>query len=138
MNGRVEFLNPDGLVKNPAFSQAAVVTGAVRTVYVGAQNSVDGETRSIVGQGDIGAQTEQTLKNIDMCLAAAGASKDHLVSWDIYVKDGEDIRPAFEAGMRWLGRRENPPLNNVLFVSSFPRPEFLISITAVAVVPLGA
>jgi enamine deaminase RidA (YjgF/YER057c/UK114 family) len=133
--GKVQLLNPDGLIKNPAFSQAAVVSGPVKTVYIGAQNSVDGKNGTIVGEGDIAAQTEQTLRNIDACLEAAGADRNHLVSWDIYVKEGVDLRPAFEVGMRWLGTREAPPLNNVLFVSSFPRPEFLISITAVAVVP---
>ncbi len=35
-SGRVELVSPDGLVKSPAFSHVAVVSGAVRTIYVGA------------------------------------------------------------------------------------------------------
>jgi hypothetical protein len=35
MAGRVEFLNPDGLPRNPAFSNVAVVSGSVRTIYIG-------------------------------------------------------------------------------------------------------
>ncbi len=41
MRGSVEHLNPDGLHKNPAYSQAVVATGDVQTVYVGGQNAVD-------------------------------------------------------------------------------------------------
>ena len=135
VHGIVEHINPDGLIRNPAFTQMAVVSGAVKTIYIGAQNAVDGD-RNIVGKGDLGAQTEQVLKNIDLCLAAAGAEREHIVSWGIYVAEGQDIRPAVEAGVRWWGDRPNPPLNNVVFVSGFTPPDFLISIEAIAVVPL--
>ena len=134
MKGNVEHINPDGLIKNPAFTQVAVVTGQVKTVYIGAQNAVDGE-RNIVGKGDVAAQTEQILKNIDICLEAAGARREHIVSWAIYVAEGQRIEPAFEVGMRWWGGRPNPPLNNVTFVSGFQPNDFLISIEAIAVVP---
>ncbi len=58
MQGSVRHLNPDGLHKNPAYSQAVVVNGNVKTVYVGGQNAVDA-AGAVVGKGDIGAQTEQ-------------------------------------------------------------------------------
>ena len=74
MPGHVEHINPDGLNVNPAFTQVVTVTGPVKTVYIGAQNSVDGN-RNIVGKGDIAAQTEQILKNIDVCLKAAGRQR---------------------------------------------------------------
>src|SRR5215207_89721 len=63
MDGRVEFLNPDGLPRNPAFSNVAVVSGSVRTIYIGGQDAVDAEV-NIVGIGDIAAQTEQVLRNL--------------------------------------------------------------------------
>ena len=110
------------------------MTGPVKTIYIGAQNSVDGN-RNIIGKGDIRAQTEQILKNIEICLEAAGAGKEHLISWNIYVAQGQDMRPAFEAGMRWWGDRNKPPLNNVLYVAGFWPADFLIAIDAIAVVP---
>jgi enamine deaminase RidA (YjgF/YER057c/UK114 family) len=131
---QITHLNPDGLITNPAFTQVVTVSGPVKTVYIGAQNAVDGD-RNIVGRGDIGAQTEQILKNIDLCLVAAGARREHLISWNIYVAEGQDITPAFAAGMRWWGRNPNPPLNNVMLVSGFVPADFLISIDAIAVVP---
>ena len=135
MPGRIEHINPDGLIVNPAFTQVVTVTGPVKTIYIGAQNSVDGD-RNIVGKGDIAAQTEQICKNIDICLKAAGAAREHLISWNIYVAEGQDMRPAFEAGMRWWGKNTPSPLNNVMFVSGFLPADFLISIEAIAVVPL--
>src|SRR2546428_10833051 len=116
MSAAVEHINPDGLIRNPAFTQVVAVTGPVKTVYIGAQNAVDGD-RNIVGRGDIRAQTEQVLKNIDLCLEAAGAQREHLISWNIYIAAGQDLGPAFEAGMRWWGGRLNLLLNNVMFVS---------------------
>ncbi len=58
MRGRVEYLNPDGLHKNPAYSQAAVAHGNVHTILVGGQNAVDASA-TVVGKGAIRAQAEQ-------------------------------------------------------------------------------
>src|SRR3989442_13009006 len=104
MAGLVEHISPERMNVNPAFTQVVTVTGPVKTVYIGAQNSVDGN-RNIVGKGDIATQTEQILKNIDICLKAAGARKEHLISWNIYVAQGQDMRTAFEQEMRCWGNR---------------------------------
>jgi len=102
-SGSVERLSPDGLVKNPAFSHVAVVSGPVRTIYVGGQDAVtaDGE---IVGKGDLGAQTAQILANIETALAAAGAGLEHVIKWNLLVVAGQDLRPGFEAFRRVLLR----------------------------------
>ncbi len=133
--GVVTYINPDGLPKNPAFTQVVAVAGPVKTVYVGMQNAVDA-SRNIVGKGDISAQTVQVLENLQACLEAAGARPEHIVRWNIYVAQGQPIQPAFEAGMRWWGNRPNPPANSVVVVASFTPPDFLVGIDAVAVVPL--
>ena len=132
--GSVQYLNPETLPRNPAFTQVVVATGPVKTVYIGMQNAVDA-ARNIVGKGDIAAQTEQVLKNVQACLEAAGARPEHLVHWNIYIAQGQPIQSAFEVGMRWWGRRPNPPANSVIFVPAFTPPDFLIGIDAIAVVP---
>ena len=113
-SGSVDRLSPDGLVKNPAFSQVAVVSGPVRTIYVGGQDAVaaDGE---IVGIGDLGAQTVQILANVETALAAADAGLEHVVKWTLLVVEGQDLRTAFVQGLA--------------------RPEFLAEMDAIAVVP---
>ena len=131
---RVTFLNPAGMHRNPAFSQAALLSSNVRMLYIGAQTAVNGEG-TLVGQGDIAGQTEQVLRNLELCLEAGGARRDDLVSWNIYVAQGEDIAAAAAVGIRWMGDTPNPPLNTVMFVAGFWPVEILIMIEAVAVLP---
>jgi enamine deaminase RidA (YjgF/YER057c/UK114 family) len=136
--GSVQYINPEGLSTNPAFTQAVAVTGPVKTVYVGAQTPVDG-SGALVGKGDIVAQTEQVLNNVQLCLEAAGARREHIIHWNIYVAEGQPIQGAVEAGMRWWGREHRPPANTVFFVSGFPLlPDVFVMIDAIAVVPLEA
>jgi len=134
-NGRVEILAPDGLVKNPAFSHVAVVSGAVRTIYVGGQDAIkaDGE---IVGKGDLGAQTMQTLANIETALAAAGAGLEHIIKWNVLVVEGQSIQDGFAAFQRFWGDRSTPPpLITAAFVKALAHPDFLVEMDAIAVVP---
>jgi enamine deaminase RidA (YjgF/YER057c/UK114 family) len=85
--GTVEFINPEGLHKNPAFTNVVVVSGSAKTVYIGGQDAVD-ESGNIVGKGDIVAQTKQTLYNLRVALAAAGAGPEHVIKWNLFVVQG--------------------------------------------------
>ena len=134
-SGRVELLVPDGLVKSPAFSHVAVVSGAVRTIYVGGQDAVnaDGE---IVGKGDLAAQTTQILANIQTALAAGGAGLEHVIKWNVFVVEGHAVQPAYEAFQRVWGNRSTPaPLITVAFVTGLGHPDWLAEMDAIAVVP---
>jgi enamine deaminase RidA (YjgF/YER057c/UK114 family) len=134
-SGTVEHLNPDGLSKNPAFTQAIAVTGAAKTIYIGGQDSVD-KSGKIVGKGDIKAQTEQVFENLQTALAAAGAGLEHVVKWNLYLVQGQPIQPGFEVFQRVWGRRPNPPTITMAYVAGLANPDFLLEIDAVAVVPL--
>ena len=134
MRGSVKHLNPEGLHKNPAYSQAVVVTGDVKTVYVGGQNAVDA-SGEVIGKDDIEAQAEQIFKNLETALAGGGAKLDHVIKWNIYVVQGQPPQPAFEVFQRVWGNRPDPPLITLLFVSGLAHPDYLAEIDAVAVVP---
>lgn len=136
MTGHVEYLTPEGLHQNPAFSQVVVTQGDVRTVYVGGQNAVDA-SGTIVGKRDIGAQAEQAFENLQVALAAGGAKLEHVIKWNVYVAQGHPLQPAFEVFQRVWGQRPHPPLITLLYVSGFANPDFLLEIDAVAVVPDG-
>jgi enamine deaminase RidA (YjgF/YER057c/UK114 family) len=132
--GQVLLLSPDGLHKNPTFSQLAVVSGRTRTVYIGGQNAVD-SSGNIVGRGDIAVQAEQVARNLLIALDAAGAGVQHIVKWNIYAVKGQPVPPAMMAFQKVLGRQTVPPAICVLFVSSLAHPDFLLEVEAVAVVP---
>jgi enamine deaminase RidA (YjgF/YER057c/UK114 family) len=134
-SGRVELLSPDGLVKNPAFSNVAIVSGPVRTIYVGGQDAVTAEGE-VVGKGDLGAQSAQIYANIETALAAAGAGLEHVVKWNVFVVEGQDIAAGFAAFQRAWGDRESPPpLITFAFVKGLANPDFLAEMDVIAVVP---
>jgi enamine deaminase RidA (YjgF/YER057c/UK114 family) len=132
--GKVEYLNPDTLNKNPAFTNVVVVSGPTRTVYVGGQDSIDA-SGTIIGKGDFKAQAEQTLKNVQDALAAGGAQLDHVVKWNLYIVQGQPLQEGFEVFQSFWGDRPNRPAISMAFVAGLAHPDFLIEIDAIAVVP---
>jgi enamine deaminase RidA (YjgF/YER057c/UK114 family) len=133
--GQVEHLNPEGLPQNPAFTNVVVVSGPVRTIYIGGQDAVDA-TGQIVGVDDIAAQTAQVLANVQTALEAAGAGLEHVIKWTILIVQGQSLEPGFVEYQRVWGERSNPPVVTMAFVSALARPEFLVEMEAIAVVPL--
>jgi enamine deaminase RidA (YjgF/YER057c/UK114 family) len=132
--GHVEYINPDTLNKNPAFTNVIVVTGAVKTIYVGGQDAVDA-SGNIIGKGDLKAQAEQVLKNIQAALEAGGAQLEHVVKWNLYVVQGQPLAPGFEVFQRVWGMRPNPPAITGMYVAGLAHPDFLMEMDAIAVVP---
>jgi enamine deaminase RidA (YjgF/YER057c/UK114 family) len=132
--GHVQHINPDGLSKNPAFTQVVTVAGPAKTIYIGGQDAVDA-TGAIVGKGDIKAQVEQVFKNLQTALKASGAELEYIVKWNIYIVQGQPLRPAFEVSQQIWGGRPNPPAITVMFVAGLANPDFLVEMDAIAVIP---
>lgn len=78
-----EIVTDDAPASIGPFSQA-VRDG--ETVYVSGQGPIDPATDEIV-DGDIGAQTERTLANVDAILQAAGGSLDDVVKVTVFLTD---------------------------------------------------
>jgi enamine deaminase RidA (YjgF/YER057c/UK114 family) len=133
--GSVRYVDPDGLNKNPAFTNVVVVEGPVRTVYVGGQDSVDA-SGNIVGKDDIAAQTEQVLVNLRAALAAGGAEPEHVIKWNLLLAEGVSLQKGFSAFQRAWVDTPNPPAITAAFVAGLAHPDFLVEMDAIAVVPL--
>lgn len=131
--GRVEHLDPEGLPRNPAFTNVVVVHGPARTIYIGGQNGTDA-SGGLAGD-DMGAQADQAFRNLEHALAAAGAGLEHVVRWTILVVDGVPFEPGFAAFMRAWGDRPNPPAITMAVVRGLAVPGALIEIDAIAAVP---
>ncbi len=84
VKGYVQYINPYDLIKNNAFTNVIVVSGMVKTVYVGGQDAIDA-SGVIVGKGDIKRQAEQVFQNMQTALSAGGAELEHVVKWNVYV-----------------------------------------------------
>jgi enamine deaminase RidA (YjgF/YER057c/UK114 family) len=128
----IEHINPEGMLKSPAFSHGIIVPAGTRTLIIGGQNGVD-EKGQIVSKA-LGEQTARAVDNLLKVLEAAGGTLESLVRLGIYVKGEVDIRPGFEAWMQRWGRRPNPPTIVVLRVAGLGMsPDVLVEIEATAV-----
>jgi enamine deaminase RidA (YjgF/YER057c/UK114 family) len=132
--GRVDFLNPKGLPQSPAFTNVVVVSGPVRTIYIGGQNAISADGK-LVGKGDLGAQTEQILLNIKTALAAAGAGPEHVIKWTVFMVEGHSFEEGYAAFQRVWGNQPNPPLITGAVVRGLGVPDALAEMEAIAVVP---
>jgi enamine deaminase RidA (YjgF/YER057c/UK114 family) len=133
IKGEVAYMNPDGLYKNPAYSQVVVTKGTVTTIYIGGQNATSKEGR-IVGKGDIKAQAVQAMNNIKTALAAGGASLANVIKWNIYIVAGQDAKLAFQALQEDLKTMPHPPVVTGIYVAALAQPDFLLEMDAVAAI----
>jgi enamine deaminase RidA (YjgF/YER057c/UK114 family) len=109
----------------------AVIAG--NTVYLRGQVSQDLDSGESLHAGSPAAQAEQVMANVETLLAEAGAAVGHVVSCTVYLTD---IRHR-EVVYRVLGRRLKGvyPVFTGLVVSALARPEWLVEVTVVAVIP---
>src|SRR5258706_12768492 len=85
-----------------AYSHVVTVTGPGKTVYVAGQLARDAEG-NIVGPGDMRAQMEQTFKNLDACLKAAGAAWSDVVKTNTFVTNYAEFAKCSDVRMRYFG-----------------------------------
>ncbi len=136
MEPTIEHLNPEGMHVNPAFTQAVAVSGNVKTIYIGGQNAVSADGQ-IVGD-TLATQTEQIFKNLELVLAAAGATLHDIIKFTIFVVQGQDLVPGFAVFQQAWGASAKPPAVSMSFVAGLANPAFLVEIEAIAVTGIDA
>ncbi|CAM5523074.1 Enamine deaminase RidA (YjgF/YER057c/UK114 family) OS=Streptomyces griseomycini OX=66895 GN=FHS37_006197 PE=4 SV=1 [Streptomyces griseomycini] len=102
-------------------------------VAVSGQLALDEEGK-VVGEGDAGAQARQVFENLRRCLAAAGATFDDVVKLTFFVTDMAHM-PAVRAARAEHIPDDRLPAASAVQVAALVRPEFLMEIEALAVVP---
>jgi len=109
------------------------VTGG-RTIYVAGQVALD-QHGNLVGAGDLRAQTQQVFKNLQVALAAAGATFEHVVKLNYYLLDASQVAVVREVRESFVNMA-SPPASTLVEVRRLAREDFLVEIEAIASVPL--
>lgn len=122
---------PDQQLDND-LSQAVI---AGNTVYLRGQVGQDLETNQSVGIGDPAAQAERAMANIKLLLDECGARLEDICKMTIYLTDPRYREPVYRTVGQWL--RGVYPVSTGLVVSALARPEWLVEIDVIAVIPAG-
>jgi enamine deaminase RidA (YjgF/YER057c/UK114 family) len=111
----------------------AVVAG--NTVYLRGQIAQDLDTRASLHVGDAGKQADKAMANVAMLLEEAGSELSHIVKVVVYLIDIRYRDAVYRAMGRWL--KGVFPVSTGLVVSALARPEWLVEIDVIAVIPGG-
>lgn len=114
------------------YSQAVVVPlgDGKKMIFCSGQVALDPETGAMV-EGDVAAQTQQTLANLGAVLAAAGATFAHIVKTTIFLADMDDF--AAVNGVYGEKFSAEPPARATVQVSRLPR-DARVEIDCIAIV----
>jgi enamine deaminase RidA (YjgF/YER057c/UK114 family) len=109
----------------------AVVAG--NTVYLRGQVAQDLDTRESVAVGDAAGQAEKAMANIDMLLKECGSRLEHICKVTIYLTDIRYREAVYRVVGRWL--KGVYPVSTGLTVPALARPEWVVEIDVIAVIP---
>jgi enamine deaminase RidA (YjgF/YER057c/UK114 family) len=111
--------------------QVVVARGAM--VFVRGQIGQDLESSESVAVGDAAGQAEQAMANVAMLLKEAGAELEHITKITIYLVDPRYREAVYRVVGRWL--KGVYPVSTGIVVSALARPEWLVEIDVIAVIP---
>lgn len=124
-------INPWTWQEQFGFNQGHEVSGGGRTLYVAGQVSLDDDGQ-VVHEGDMAAQINKSIDNIEAVLSAADMALSDIVRLTIYTTDVDEILVHYgllgrfnEAGARYT--------STLLGVARLAFPELLVELEATAV-----
>lgn len=111
--------------------QTVVARGTM--VFVRGQIGQNLDTSESVAIGDAAGQTEQAMGNIKMLLDEAGSKLEHITKITVYIIDPRYREPVYRVIGKWL--KGVFPVSTGIVVSALARPEWVVEVEAVAVIP---
>jgi len=114
------------------FSHATMIEAKGRLVFISGMTArkPDG---TMAGIGDIEAQTRQVCENLKAAVEAAGGSMDDICRVDVYIRNMEQFAAIHKVRSEYF--REPLPASTMVEVVKMTHPDYLIEISAIAVVP---
>jgi enamine deaminase RidA (YjgF/YER057c/UK114 family) len=111
--------------------QTVVAKGTM--VFVRGQVGQDLNSSESVAIGDVAGQTEKAMANIEMLLREAGSQLEHVCKITIYIVDPRYREAVYRVVGKWL--KGVFPVSTGIVVSALARPEWLVEVDAIAVIP---
>jgi 2-iminobutanoate/2-iminopropanoate deaminase len=131
---QVKRTNPPALSTPTGYTHIVEVTGPNRTIYISGQIAFDKDGK-VVGGGDMKAQAEQVFRNLQAALQAAGATFTDVVKMNGYITDMSKVQAVRDVRAQYF--KDATPASTFIEVKGLVRPELLLEIEVVAVVPLA-
>ncbi|WP_207947832.1 RidA family protein [Occultella glacieicola] len=125
-------VNPSTWSLEIGYNQGEVVTGHTRTLYLAGQTAMSSEGQPL-HEGDIGAQLELSLDNVEATLTEAGMTFANLIRLTIYTTDVDALLPHFGVLGARLGAVGAAPPMTVLEISRLVIPGQLVELEGTAV-----
>lgn len=88
-------------------------------LFCSGQVALDPQTGELCAPGDVAAQTERALQNVEAVLAAAGMSFSNVIKTTVFLVDMNDFATVNEVYGRYLG--EAKPARSTVAVAGLPK-----------------
>jgi enamine deaminase RidA (YjgF/YER057c/UK114 family) len=111
---------------------AAIETSGGRTLYIAGQTGRDRNGETVLG--DIRAQARLVFRNIGALLTAAGGTFANVVKTTVFIVDAR-YGPIYREIQDEFITEPPYPASTLLVVAALARPEYLIEIEGIAVLP---
>ena len=118
---------PDQILDN----DMCMVVKAGNRIFMRGQTGLDLNQRLV--SEDAAAQADQAMQNVQRLLQEAGSSLDHICQVTTYITDRAYREPVYRVVGRWL--KGVYPASTGLIVQGLARPEYLMEIDVIAVIP---
>lgn len=100
------------------------------TIYLSGQIAYD-SSGTLVGEGDMKAQTRQVFDNIKSILESAGSGLKDIVKINTYITDGSKFMDMLAVRGEVFGN--DPPASTAVVVAALAFPALLIEVEAIAI-----
>ena len=125
-------LNPEGLPVPRGSYSLVTISQPGRMVFIAGQTASDPQG-NVVGIADARAQTRYVIEKIQRAVEAAGGTINDVVAMNVFTTDVRYHRDINETRRELLG--SNFPASTMVQVVALARPELLLEINAIAVIP---
>ena len=115
------------------YNQAIATSGQM--LFIAGQIPLDPQSGKIVGSGDITAQTQQVMVNLEAILSEAGAQWNNVVKTSVFLTDLANFASMNQVYAEYFDE-DTAPARACVEVSRLPK-DVLVEIGCIAVIPVA-